>query len=99
MVKADDLRRIGHAVDSNVLLVTDLPVVRSLTELGNSGDVVPRGSFQRSTDHKGIDIHDTDNFQRVNLGFLRTVVSKHDSPVTQLGRVQSGIAGRSNLAG
>ena len=99
MVKADDLCRIGHAVDCNVLLVTDLPVVRSLTELGNSGDVVPRGSFQRSANYKGIDIHDTDDFQRVNLGFLRTVVSKHDSPVTQLGRVQSGIAGRSNLAG
>ena len=99
MVKTDDLCRIGHAVDSNVLLVTDLPVVRSLTELGNSGDAVPRGSFQRSANYKGIDIHDTDDFQRVNLGFLRTVVSKHDSPVTQLGRVQSGIAGRSNLAG
>ena len=98
VVKADDLCRIGHAVDGDILLVTNLPVVRGLTELGNSGDVVPRGSFQRSANYKGIDIHDTDDFQRVNLGFLRTVVSKHDSPVTQLGRVQSGIAGRSNLA-
>ena len=91
MVKTDDLELVVDTINGNRFGVAYLPIILCLSQFRHDCDVVPSGIVQSVAHHKGVNIHDTNDFQRINSGLLTTVENIHDSPITQLGRIKHGI--------
>ena len=88
MVKADNLYLVVRAVNTDGLLIAHREIILSLSELRTQSDFRPIGLLQGARDIEGVDIDNTNDFQRVGLSLLRAAVGVLDRPIAKFSRIE-----------
>ena len=94
MVKADNLNLVVRTVNADGLLIAHGEIILGLSELRTQSDFRPIGLLQGARDIEGIDIYNTNDFQRIGFCLLRAAVGVFDRPISQLGGIENGFSTR-----